>query len=206
MRLQQHQPRKHRQNQDIRTDAVAEGPHEVFLFGNAVGKVHDDGQLGDLRGLEGQHALLAQPAGCAVFRDAHMGHQHQGQQKNRQIQQYLGKAPQALIVEAAHDHHGHKPQQGEDPLTLEVKGRVAGLVVGGGKAGGKQHHQAHHRQQDGQQQERRIHPSAHCRTAGRVAAGRLLRCAPGPSMCKRQAFFCCCPRHGAPLLSSALFW
>ena len=114
--LQQHQARKKCQCQEVRPDAVFEAFHEVFLFGNAVGKVHDDGQLRDFRGLERQH--LPQPPGGAVFLDAHTGHQHQDQQEDGHIHQYLCHAPQAMIVHAAHNDHGGYAQQGKYGLPL----------------------------------------------------------------------------------------
>ena len=146
MRLQQHQNGIYPQNQHIRANTVLKGLHESFLFGNTVGKVHDHRQLGDLRGLKGYDAHLAQPAGGSVLGNAQTGYQHQNQQEKRQSHQQQCVAADPLVVNAAHDHHGRKAQQSEKPLALEVIGRVTGLIVGGGKAGGKQHHQAHHRQ------------------------------------------------------------
>ena len=118
MRLQQHQSREKAQDQDIGPNAVFEILHKVFLFGDAVGKVNDDGQLRDFRGLKGQHACLAQPAGGAVLGDTHPGHQHQGQQENRHIHEDFRHAPEPVIVYPRHCEHSRQTHQGKQPLPL----------------------------------------------------------------------------------------
>ena len=162
VRLQQHQNGNHAKNRRVGQYPFPPLQHFLPLLGDAVGEIDDDRQLGDLRRLEGKHALDAQPAGGVVAGDAHMGDDHQYQQTDGEDQQHTGRAAPALIVDLAHHEHGEKTQRGENALPLEVVSGVgpAGLIEGGGKAGGKQHHKADTRQHQRQQQEGNIHAPA----------------------------------------------
>lgn len=147
--LQHHQHGDDTQQRHIGQDALPPRQHFLLLFGDGVGKVDDDRQLGDLRRLELEHALDAQPAGGVVGGDGQrvVGDDDQDQQEKRQSHQHAGGAAPALVVDLGDHEHGRHAHCGEQRLPLEVVGAVPGVVVGAGKAGGEQHDQAHHRQQ-----------------------------------------------------------
>ena len=159
VRLQHHQHADDRQQRHIGQYALPPRQHLLPLFRYGVGEVHDDRQLGDLRRLELEHALDAQPSGGSVGGDGQrvVGDNDQYQQEQRQPHQQPSRAAPALIVDLADDEHGHKTQRREGGLPLEVVGAVPGVVIGPGKAGGKQHDQADDRQQQRQDQEGEIH-------------------------------------------------
>lgn len=97
--LQHHQDGKNAKNHGIGHNALPPLQHFLPLFGDAVGEVDDDRQLGDLRGLEGKDTVDAQPAAGVVVFDADTGNDDQHQQKEREDQQESGRAAPALIVE-----------------------------------------------------------------------------------------------------------
>ena len=160
MGLQHHQDGKNAKNHGIGHNALPPLQHFLPLFGDAVGEVDDDRQLGDLRGLEGKDTVDAQPAAGVVVFDADTGNDDQHQQKEREDQQESGRAAPALIVEPGGKRQTRQTHGGVNGLPLEVVGGGSGFVVGGGKAGGKQHHKADDRQQQHQQQEGNVDASA----------------------------------------------
>ena len=80
--LQEHQHGDDRQPHAVGQHALAQVPHPLFLLRNTVGKIDDDRQLGDLRGLEGENTVNAQPAGGVVLGNTHTWDNHQQQQED----------------------------------------------------------------------------------------------------------------------------
>ena len=111
--------------------------------------------------MESKYIFNTQPAGSVILRNAHMGDDHQDQQKNRENQQHPRRAAPTLIVDFSYHEHGEKSQRGEYCLPLEIESGIpsAGFIESGGEAGGKQHHKADSRQQQCQQQKGDIHAS-----------------------------------------------
>ena len=157
--LQHHQHGDDAQQRHIGQDALAPRQHFLLFLGDGVGEVDDDRQLGDLRRLELEHALDAQPPGGVVGGDGQrvMGDDDQDQQEQRQSHQDPGGAAPALVVDLGHHEHGRQTHCGKQRLPLEIIGAVPGVVVGAGEAGGEQHDQAHHRQKHRQDQEGQVH-------------------------------------------------
>lgn len=157
--FQHHQNGDDAQQRHIGHDALPPRQHLLLFLGDGIGKVDDDRQLCDLRRLELEHALDAQPAGGVVGGDGQwvVGDDDQDQQEQRQTHQHAGRAAPALIVDLAHNEHACQTDDGEQGLPLEVVGAVAGVVIGAGKAGGEQHNESDHRQQQRQDQEGQIH-------------------------------------------------
>ena len=80
--LQEHQHGDNRQPHAVGQHTLAQVSHPLFFLGNTVGKIDDDRQLGDLRRLEGEDTVNAQPAGGVILGNTHPWDNDQQQQED----------------------------------------------------------------------------------------------------------------------------
>ena len=157
MRLLRHQRRNHAEDGNIGHDAVAQRGHFVFLLRNAVGKIEDDADFGDLRRLE-LDGSETDPALRAVRQSARADarDQNEHQQDDGKDQQHLRHRAIALVIDLADNKHRRDTEDRKNALTDEVVRGVTLFIVGRGETGGKQHDQAHAHERKHQQKIRNL--------------------------------------------------
>ena len=185
MRLLRHQRRNHAEDSGIRYDTFTKCGHFVFLLRNAVGKIEDNADLGNLGGLEPERAD-ADPALRAVRQSARADarDQNEHQQDDGKDQQHLRHRAIALVIDLADNKHCRDTEDRKNALTDEVVRGVTLFIVGRGEAGGKQHDQAHAHERKHQQKIRKVQ-----RSAARFARRRLDGLRPLALLLPQQAFF-----------------
>ena len=185
MRLLRHQRRNHAEDGNIGHDAVAQRGHFVFFLRNAVGKIEDDADFGDLRRLE-LDGSETDPALCAVRQSARADarDQNEHQQDDGKDQQHLRHRAIALVIDLADNKHRRDTEDRKNALTDEVVRGVTLFIVGRGETGGKQHDQAHAHERKHQQKIRKVQ-----RSAARFARRRLDGLRPLALLLPQQAFF-----------------
>ena len=174
---------KNSQNGHKGHNTVAQGVHFfAAVDGCKTGKAQNDGDLCQLRGLEGTQTRQFDPAGGTVDGDPqalYAGDLDGSHHRHGEDQRRNGKIMQFVIVELGGNEHDHNAAHRKDTLTENKVGGIAvKVVVGRGIAGRKQADQAHSQQHHGQKQQRLVQMAAllHafrllCRGGGRVAPG-----------------------------------
>ena len=111
----------------------------LALPGQPVRHVDDDGDLGELAGLERRQRPELQPARRAVLDHPEARHQHQHQRDDRDDQQHQRDLLPAVVVDAGGDDQADRADGDPGELAGEEVGLVAELVVGDDDAGAVDH-------------------------------------------------------------------
>ena len=151
MRLQQHQPRDHAEDDDEGQHAVGKGLHALLVDGNDVREQHDDRELRHLRGLQ----IAADGQEYPPLRAVQLRHEeHDDEQYDRDGHDGPRKFVEDVVIHVGRDEHHDHAHRGEQRLLAdEVEAVALEAVIRRGIAGAEQHHQPEHHQRqhdDGQ--------------------------------------------------------
>ena len=164
-------------HQEVRAEAT-EGPDALRFRREQVRAVEDQGDLGQLRGLE-LHQAAADPALRAVDRRADAGQQDREEQEEQRKAgsggQRLDRGGPATESNAHHD----QADGAEDHGALQVIEAVAaGVEERARRAGAEHHHRAEGEQAEGRRQQQRVLERRRCRLWPPLAGRALARPCP----------------------------
>ena len=143
VRLEHDQAAHQREVQQHGYEGVADVAHPLGATVEQIGDEDDDGDLGELRGLDLQRPR-PEPSRRAVHGDADSGDENRDEQRHGDAQPEAGVPSPELHVDVEEGHEGGHPDDGPHRLAFEVRPRRPGLAEGGDRRRRQDHDQADH--------------------------------------------------------------